>query len=332
MRLDVTEVRSLLSVEQVLREYGLKAKRRGSQFRLIECPRCHEKSAREAIAIDAQTGRWLHHGHERLAGGNCSGDIIDLVAALENIDLKRDFPKVLEKAATIAGISTLSDVERDLRRRQQQERAKQLQIEEVELRDRQRSTASQEWSRLSKRSERGEGYLQGRFLDAQQLVDLDAVRFSEHGPTVAIRAQDGCPVSTATRRYDSKPKVQALRGHSTEGTMIDSLQDICESRDVVITEGVVDSLTARIAWPLATILGANGAGNVPKIVEQAIVRVKLAKTRLLLVPHDDEPGIRAVTHAGRIAIAAGIELDDQLVIVGLPSKDLNDAWSQGWRP
>lgn len=332
MRLDVAEVRDLLSVEQVIREYGLNAKKRGSQFRLTVCPRCSEKSSREAIAIDSQTGRWLHHGHERIAGGQCSGDIIDLIAALEGRDIKRDFRSVLERAAQIAGVTTLTDVELDLRRRQQQEKARQLKIAEVDLLERQRSTASSEWERLQRRSERGEGYLQGRALDAQSLVDLDAVRFTQFGPAVAIRDVDGCPMSTATRRYDSRPKVMALSGHSTEGTMIDCLQDITSGRDVVVTEGVIDSLTARLAWPDATILGANGSGNVPKVVERAIIRVKLAKTRLFIVPHDDEPGIRATTHAGRIAIAAGLDLDEQLVIVGLRAKDLNDAWSQGWRP
>lgn len=79
-------------------------------------------------------------------------------------------------------------------------------------------------------------------------------------------------------------------------------------------------------------LGANGAGNVPKIAESVIGRVKLAQTQLLIVPHDDEPGIRATTEAGRIAIAAGLELEHTLQIVAHPGNDLNAAWSQGWRP
>lgn len=332
MRLSVSDVRSYLTPEQVIRHFGLETKRRGSQFRLSICPRCQEKSAREAIAIDSESGQWLHHGRERSTGGECSGDLLDLVAACADLSTKRDFSKVLDLAAEIAGIAHISDVERELRRAQQQERARQQAAQEFDQLQRRRTTANDVWDRLSRRDERGELYLGLRNLDALALIERDAVRFSHAGPVVAIRDADGCPVSTATRRYDNTPKVMALKDHSTRGTMIDSLSDIQHAREVIITEGVVDSLTARLAWPQATILGANGAGNVPKIAEQAIVRIKLAATRLLVIPHDDEPGIRAATEAGRIAIAAGLELDEQLVIVGLPAKDLNESWSQGWRP
>lgn len=331
-RIDTAEVRDAISVESVLDRYGLQARRRGSQYRLTLCPRCGAKSNREAIAIDARTGRWCHHGHERPAGGMCSGDILDLIAACEGLDCTKDFRRVAERAADIAGLTTVSDVERDLRQAQLRERARQQIIAELERATAARSTAGDIWQRHQVRCERGETYLRQRSLDPVTLVARGVVRFSPQGPVVAIRDADGHPISTATRRYDNTPKVMALKDHSTRGTMIDALQDITHSKPVVLVEGVVDALTARLAWPEAVILGANGAGNMPKIAEQAIVRIKLAQARLLIVPHDDEPGIRAATHAGRIAIAAGIELEDQLVIVGLPQKDLNDAWSQGWRP
>lgn len=332
MRLDAAEVRASLQVEQVIHAYGLKAKRRGSQYRLSECPRCRHRSSSEAIAIDATSGSWLHHGAERPAG-ECSGDILDLVAACEGIDTRRDFRRVIARAAEMAGLSdTLSELEREQRLQAARDRARRDAAAELERLKLNRSTATTEWERLAHRSEEGEQYLRSRALDVDPLIARDAVRFSRLGPVVAIRDADGCPMSTATRQLRGEPKVLALTGHSTKGTMIDAVCDIVHARDVIVTEGVADSLTARLAWPDAVVLGANGAGNIPRVVELAIMRVKLAQTRLLLVPHDDEKGIKNVTEAGRIAIAAGLELHEQLVVVDLPAKDLNAAWSDGWRP
>ena len=78
VKLDIEDVRPELNSDDVIQKYGLKAKNRGSQYRLTECPRCHETSSSEAIAVDKRTGRWIHHGHERDAGGECSGDRFEL--------------------------------------------------------------------------------------------------------------------------------------------------------------------------------------------------------------------------------------------------------------
>src|SRR5690349_5904550 len=94
MRIEASDLRGAITAHEVIERYGLKAKRRGSQYRLSECPRCGDKSSREAIAIDASSGSWCHHGAERAAGGQCSGDIIDLIAACEGLDCARDFRRV----------------------------------------------------------------------------------------------------------------------------------------------------------------------------------------------------------------------------------------------
>ncbi len=114
--------------------------------------------------------------------------------------------------------------------------------------------------------------------------------------------------------------------------MVDAIDSITHDRNVVLVEGVMDALTARLAWPTATILGANGAGNLAKIVKAAITRIRVARTSLVLVPHDDEPGIRAMTAAGQIALAAGLQIDLTLLVPSLPEPDLNAAWCTGWRP
>lgn len=327
-----SDLRDALSPLAIIERYGLAAKRRGSQYRLAQCPRCGEKSQREAIAIDAQDGSWCHHGYERAAGGKCSGDVLDLLAACEGLDCARDFRRVAELAAQLSGVADMSDAEREQHRRETAERNRRQVAVDARKHLSDRDTARAAWDRLARRDERGESYLAGRGLDAGALVERDAVRFSSDGIVVAIRDVDGCPISTATRRYEGSPKVLALKDHSTRGTMIDASRDIVGGRDVVIVEGVVDALTARLAWPTAVVLGANGAGNVARVAETAIIRIKLAAARLWLVPHDDEAGIQAMTRAGSIAVAAGLELEESLGIVMLPAKDLNEAWSSGWRP
>jgi hypothetical protein len=328
-RLQADDVRAELSAVQVIQAYGLRGVLRGSQYRLRECPRCHEKSRREAIAIDARTGSWLHHGFERNAGGACSGDVLDLVAACEGLDCRRDFARVMERAAQIAGVTSVSDVDREQRQRQIAERVRADAVAELERMVSNRNTAGATWNSYARFEGRGMRYLEGRGLRAAALVDADAARFAPDGVAVAIRDVEGRAVNVARRIYEpGVAKVMTMKDHSTRGTMIDAVADVRGGCDVVVIEGVMDALTARIAWPAAVVLGANGAGNVPKVVESAIARIKLAGARLSLVPHDDEAGHHSAIRAGQIALAAGVEP----IIVEYEQKDLNDAWQAGWRP
>lgn len=329
MRLQADDVRAELSAVQVIQAYGLRGFLRGSQYRLRECPRCHEKSRREAIAIDARSGSWLHHGFERSAGGACSGDVLDLIAACEGLDCRRDFARVMERAAAIAGVTFVSDAERETRQRQIAERIRIEAIAELERMASNRNTAGATWNALKRFDVPGMRYLQARGLDAAKLADADSVRFPFDGVAVAIRDVEGSPVNVARRLYDTThAKVMTMGGHSTRGTMIDAVADIRGACDVVVTEGVIDSLTARLVWPHAVILGANGAGNVPKVAEIAIMRVKLSGARFCICPHDDPPGHQSAIRAGQIALAAGVEP----IIVEYEGNDLNDAWNAGWRP
>lgn len=326
------DLREAISVEAIVQRYGLRVRRRGSQYRLAECPRCHERSRREAIAIDVKSGRWIHHGHEKEAGGECSGDILSLLAACEGLDCGRDFRRVAELAAEIGGLSS-SEADREELRRRAAERARQEIVADLEQRVANRNTADARWRSLPRYDVRGQAYLASRSLDPVVLIARDCARFSPDGIAVAIRDADGVPLSIATRRYgDAHPKVLALRDHSTRGTFIDCASSIRGDTDTFVVEGVVDSLTARLAWPDAIVLGVNGAGAIAKTVESIIGRVRIARCRLFLVPHDDEEGIRATTRAGQIALAAGLDLGETLHVVALPAKDLNAAWSSGWRP
>lgn len=347
LRPDFSDVRDELTVGAVLRAYPtVRARRTGSQYRLRECPRCHARSKREAVAINATTGAWCHHGHERAAGGECSGDLVDLVAALEGLDARRDFALVRKRCEEIAGVDCSVESESDratrraLRDRQTEERRRLAELEERERRDRAVQVASAHWHGLSRRHQDGESYLGGRGIDAGPLIERDLVRFEPSGNVaVALHTSDGQIVSVVRRVIaprDGAPKVLTLAGCPSTGTMIGALPDIVGERDVVLVEGLTDSLCASLAWPSAVVLGANGAGRLPRIAAAAAPRVRLAGTRLLLVPDDDEVGARAMTEAGKAALAAGLVYRRTLRVVDCgattDAKDLADAWQTGWRP
>jgi phage/plasmid primase-like uncharacterized protein len=337
-RIDADQVRLELGVERVMDTFGLAGTKKHGWYRLRTCPRCGEKSTREAIAIEAASGRWLHHGRERSAGGECSGDLLDLVAACEGLDSRRDFTRILERCAEVAGIATASNGhDPDLEARVSKRLAERQVEEQHELARKQNAArdAAMYWDALGNYHDIGEVYLTRRGLDPYPLIKAGAVRFSAAGDIcVAIRARSGRVTSVATRFVvpGERPKVVVRTGTSTLGTMVGSVDQIEHGRDVVIVEGVMDALTAREAWPTAIVLGANGAGNLAKVARAAIARVVLALGRLVLVPHDDEPGIRAMRAAGEVALGAGLELGKRLLVQALPAADLNAAWCAGWRP
>lgn len=329
--ISVDQLRVELGVERVMDAYGLKGTKRNGWFRLARCPRCNESSTREAVAIEHASGRWLHHGRERSAGGDCSGDLFDLVAACESLDPRRDFGQVFRRAQQIAGY-TGSDPDFDARVQQRlKEREEQERIER-EQRQQAAIDAASYWDALAPKHATGELYLTRRGLDPYSLKST--VKYALNGDIcVAIKSSSGRVTSVATRRLDpnAKPKVLVRKGTTTRGTMVDAVCDIEHARVVVLVEGLMDALTARIAWPSAVVLGANGAGNLQPIAQMAVPRIKLARTSLYLVPHEDEPGIRAMTNAAIRATAAGFELGRELHVVELEQNDLNAAWCAGWR-
>lgn len=341
LRLD--DVRGELDVANVLAAYGIRARRTGSQLRLRECPRCGAKSSRESVAINASTGRWLHHGHDRDAGGACCGDVLELVAALEGLDCRRDWSRVIARAAELAGVDLeLPEHERAERRaRRDRELADRRRREADDERARRaiaRSIARQHWASLRGRHRRGEEYLGDRGIDPKPLVERDLVRFEACGDVAAAQHTAAGDVINVVRRRiavrGDGPKALGLRGCPTSGTLIGALPDIVHGRDVVLVEGITDALVASLAWPSAVVLGANGAGGLKRIAAAAAPRVRLAGVRMVLVPDQDDVGRRAMHEAELAAIDAGLELGRSLAVLELRAggKDLADAWRAGWRP
>ncbi len=58
-------------IDAIVNHYHPDAVLRGANYRLTKCPMCGEASSREAVAVSASTGEWIHHGRERAVGGEC---------------------------------------------------------------------------------------------------------------------------------------------------------------------------------------------------------------------------------------------------------------------
>lgn len=335
-QIDLDEVRAALTPRAVLDFYGWSVKREGDELVSKACPTRSDHS-REAFKLHSVTGRW------QCFPCGTAGDLLDFVAAAERLDTREDFPAVLAKAAEIAGVgpSTLTSDERRVKRAEWQRRAnaaEQREREERRARDAAAiPTATARWESLAPMHERGYAYLSERRVD--EIIELwpGAIRFdADHAgsPSIPLYARDGAIRNVVTRRVPElgEPKTRGLKDCPTAGTLINAVEQIEFGSDVVLTEGVMDSLTARLAWHQATVLGAHGAGNLPKIAKLAAPATAAAKTRMIVVPHRDRSGFEAAMAACSIAINAGLSIrGGTLLIVKHGAKDLNDAWRGGWR-
>jgi len=334
--IDVDEVRHRLTSERVLDHYQFPTKRSGRDLISSTCPRRVDHS-RRAFVISIETGQW------QCFPCNISGDALRLVAEFEQISDRTDFPAVLAKAAEIAGVTASDLPEEERQHRRELWRAVRTAAEEADRRRRAElevaavSRATAYWAALDRRDAKGEEYLASRgVLDA---LRFDLVRFDRrHGgsPALALHARDGKIRNVVRRRLPElgEPKTPGLPSCPTPGTFAGAVWEIAiAKRDVVITEGVFDSIAASLAWGKAIVLGAHGANNLPSIARAAAPHVALVKTRLSIVPHEDRAGCQRAKEACHAAQAAGLSvLDGTLRIVRTGAADLADAWLQGWRP
>jgi hypothetical protein len=103
-RIAVGDVRAALTATAVLDRFDVEYRDR-PQIRIATCPACGQRQRRASFLVDRESGGWFHHGGVAPDGRPCRGDILGLLAALASLDVRADFPRVLELGAEIAGLS-----------------------------------------------------------------------------------------------------------------------------------------------------------------------------------------------------------------------------------
>lgn len=335
--IDTDEVRSALVPRAVLEHYGWKFKKSGDELESTACPARGDHS-RRALLVNATTGRW------QCFPCSTSGDLFDFIAALEAKNVATEFRAVVEKAAEIAGVgpSHLSADERRQRATEYARRRSQEEADEARLKAARDAAAvpiaTNHWNALATKSSAGFDYLCERRIGDAILVS-DLVRYDlEHGgsPSVRLFTLDGgetCNVVSRRLPALGEPKTPGLFACPTVGSLAGRVADIDKGKDVVVTEGVIDSVTACLVWPKAIVLGAHGSGNLAKVVAAAATTASRTGSRVAIVPHQDKAGYDAALAACLAAHSAGLEMRlGTLVLVDHGHKDLNEAWQDGWRP
>jgi hypothetical protein len=351
-RFDAEDVRAQYQVTALLDRFGVKYSDR-PQIRLSTCLLCGKRQRRAAFLVDRETGDCIHHSGPDASGAPCKSDIFGLTAALAGLDVRTEFPRVLELAAEIAGIAP-DQGPVELARRRAEYRAR------VEASVRKAATeraAAEErvpelWQERERRHLRGERYLADRGLDPAGLRacgDVVRYRIADGAPSVLLHdLETGAPINILTRQLDREPKVISLdirrtlgrrdvRGsHSTVGTLGGRVGDLGtpgEGPDVaILVEGVADTLAAFLAFRGCVVLGANGWHQMETIAAVVAPRLVQARGWLLVGVHDDEQGKCGAVRAMQAAIAAGMVLDERIDTIDIGThKDLADAWRAGWR-
>ncbi len=350
LRVDAVDVRSRLNVSDVLGHYVIEVKQppRGDWYGHA-CPRTYHRKSPRAFVIDPGLGLWTcFAGCVGRDGKPLGGDLFTFIAEREGLTLAgEDFGRVVAIAADIAGVElgvTLSPTERaarvnawceemERRRCDEQERKRRHLAESVD-----RATAY--YRALTTRSPgSGESYAEERGV--LEAVNRGLIRFdrADHDSiALALRTSDGRVANVIRRRLPAfaatkDDRFRPLPGLWAQGTYINALNEIGPGSVVVIPEGFFDSVTAKLAWPLACVLGARSASDLPTIAKCAAPLVKRHGGRLLVAAHRDNAGFDAARAAIAEAHSAGLRLASGTIgVIKHPEADLNDSWRAGWRP
>lgn len=346
------EVLERISIRDLLSAYGFNYRRGGGRNEL-QSKECSQRSDHSdfVFRFNEEKKRW------QCFTCGTRGDVFTFIAEMEGLSCRDEFPAVLARAAEIAGVvPSIAPPEERARRTQEiraaraeRERAQQAEAEADDARA--IATASAYWNALPAIHPAGERYLAKRGLAPHPMIRFDLAAHpardtwsSDGAPSLAIHDLRDRGISGVVRRRlpsivdactRGGVKAPTLTGCHGNGTMAHPMSAIADDRDVVVTEGIADTMTALFAWPDAVVLGANGVGPLPTIIQHAARAARPRRGRLLLVPHADQrrQGELAVIPGARFAMQAGFRLGADLVIVTLGrAKDLNDAWCAGWRP
>jgi hypothetical protein len=330
-RYDRDQVRDELRPEEVLIEYGWPVRRQPSgDFRSKECPECGPDQT-ELFLIGRRSVHCFRCG--------AHGDLLTLVAFFEHLHPQRDFPRVLEIAATIAGVnprgSRHSSAEQRRRERERADRRARQELQQREARRVQRAEAITKatlvWDALA-HAKRGsahfvatlapngslrkfEGSAGERYLWTRHLESLvnrrDILRLDSRGVHVPLYEVDGQIVNVICRRYPwlidpEEPRMLSLLSCPTDGTFGHPRTLSETTGPVFLVEGIFDYLSALVAWPGRAVFGAHSAGRLPYVAELIARSIRGTNRDLELVPHNDIPGRRFARRAKTAAIGAGL--------------------------
>lgn len=336
-RYDMDELRLALqsNVRAVLVALGYDAKGKRNQLEVARCPgRIHNN--RRAMVVSVSKALWKCH----VCG--TGGDMIDLVAMTHGLDKRSQFGEIVKLAAELVGLAPAAQGPEEERRRadiqrrlaEQKERAAREEAEEAERQRIAQLSAAQLWPQLPPISAEAERYLASRGVPVASLPP-GIVRASRYGVVVPLYDPAGTLINVVMRRWPrlGEPKTIGRASCASMGTMCGRIVDIRRGSDVVLCEGVFDTLTALLAWPHAVVLGAHGGENLPKLAPIVARAVREAEGRMFVPAHFDKAGVKMGTAVARAAIDAGLRVDIDLEIVDFGSaKDINEAWQKGWRP
>jgi hypothetical protein len=308
---DAEAVRAALSIPEYLAHVGEGALRTAPGGWRGPCPLCG--------GSDRATKFSVHRAGEvaKCHGCDWGGDVFSLIMEREGLS----FPQAVRRAAELGdmepdGIDPAPREGREARRNSQREGEQAGRREEE-----QQNRAC--WEGLAHRSGPGEAYLHGRGLAAVRHPDV--VRFNEHHAVcVPLRSlDDGRVLNVAQRRItEGEPKVLLCRGPGV-GCFGDVRHLAETSGPVVVTEGVMDYLTALVRAECRLPLGARDAGGIVRVVEA--LAPHLRDRGVVLVMHPDEAGRRGVGRAASRAKALGVP-ETKIQVLEPVTGDLNDAW------
>ncbi|HET9893276.1 MAG TPA: hypothetical protein VFQ42_22550 [Mycobacterium sp.] len=316
-----------------------------------QCPREYHRKSERAFTINRETGQWTCYACVGDDGGPLSGNKLQLLSEHERLTSPDDFPRVLAIAKQLSGIGDVNTDELARRRRDRQ--AAEAQRRADRAADQKRwhvlsiEHATQHWNTLDTDHQPGLDYLAERgVVDA---VGRGLVRFdhTDRGSVaIPLYDDDGQIANVIRRRLPQHCKTpddrfrplsiqdgDRHRGLWARGSYGNPIGDVEPGRDVVLTEGFFDAITAALAFPQARVIGARSATDLAGIARAVAPLVKQHGTRLLIVCHEDDAGYHGALAACREAHAAGLRIGTgALAIVDCGASDLNDAWRAGWRP
>lgn len=269
----------------------LEGSKRQAKGLSVCCPAHAEKTASCSVTLEAGTIR------VKCFACDLSGDVFNLIAAVHRLDLARDFPRVLEIAAELAGI----DISKPPTNGRPELRAVPKAPAEPPITD-----LSPEWNALPPVDEDTWEYLRGRGLgDAAEecrspapVGEDNLSRFSSRGYRLAMPLRDGAGrvVAIQVRRIAPSPTGSdkddrfLVVGQSGSGVFGD-VASLSSARIVILCEGMTDTLAARIAFAGAPAVAVIGIAGVKATA--GLLALPLAGKRVVVCFDADEKGDEA---------------------------------------